>query len=145
MEFGSGNIYAIRNRQSANRTRPDNVAIQHGGQSLFEESLTRDELCRLLAAGAKMKTTPLTGGFSYEDYLQQNQKQRIPSFAIDPAKRTYPVTAGRLIRFAHSDKNASREPTEKAVGISDARSPAPRRPVAREKANLDSWSRLPGK
>lgn len=97
LEFGPSNIYAIRNRQSGNRTRQDTVAIQHGGQPLFEESLTRDELCRLLAAGAKMKTTSLTDDFSYADYLRQNQKQRIPLFAIDPGKRPYPMTAGRTL------------------------------------------------
>ncbi|MGB5984395.1 MAG: hypothetical protein WBG37_03750 [Desulfobacterales bacterium] len=48
-----------------------------------------------LAHGAEIKTIPLTEKFTYDDYLQQQDEQRIALFAIDPAERLYPLTTER--------------------------------------------------
>jgi CPA1 family monovalent cation:H+ antiporter len=97
MEFGSNNIYAIRNQQPTHQAKQDKVSIQHGGQPLFQDTLTRDELVRFLDDGAEMKTTLLTDEFSFEDYLRQSREQRIPLFAIDAEGNIFPLTSERKL------------------------------------------------
>jgi NhaP-type Na+/H+ or K+/H+ antiporter len=92
MEFDANHIYAIRILPPDSRSVASKSVFRHGGQRLFQETATHDALAGYLADGAEIKTTPLTDKFSYEDYLQQQEEERIPLFAIDTGERIYPLT-----------------------------------------------------
>ncbi len=92
MEFGANNIYSIRTCRPENKTAENRSESKHGGQRLFQETVTHDDLSNLLVKGAEIKTTLLTEKFSYEDYRRQPEEKRIPLFAINPAERIHPLT-----------------------------------------------------
>jgi NhaP-type Na+/H+ or K+/H+ antiporter len=109
MEFGANNIYSIRIHRPKNQTDEDKSVFKHGGRRLFQETVTHEILLKLFTDGAEMKTTPLTKKFSYEDYLQQREEQRVPLFAIDAGNRIHPLT---------SELEVSPEADWKIIGLS---------------------------
>jgi len=93
MEFGANNIYAIRNHRTDNKTAEKKSLYKHGGQRLFQETATHEDLTDMLTNGAEIKTILLTDKFSYDDYLQQKGEIRAPLFAIDPEGHIHPLTS----------------------------------------------------
>jgi NhaP-type Na+/H+ or K+/H+ antiporter len=91
MEFGANNIYSIRTHRPESQTAESRAAIKNSGQRLFQETVTHEDLSKLLDSGAKIKTTQLTEKFSFEDYLQQHEERCIPLFAIDNRDRIHPL------------------------------------------------------
>jgi CPA1 family monovalent cation:H+ antiporter len=93
LEFAPRNIFMIRNSEPTAGKAEAKTAFKYGGRTVFGESLTYQDLSRILEQGAEMKTTLLTEEFSYENYLEQSPEKRIPLFAIDANKRVQVFTA----------------------------------------------------
>lgn len=84
LEFGPGRIFTIRHHQSETGKTDEKSLFKHGGRFLFNEAITYEDLEARFNQGAVIKTTVLTEEFSYEDYLEQQDEQRLLLFAIDP-------------------------------------------------------------
>jgi len=84
IEFGASNVFTIRNRQPDDSVETAKSTFRLSGRSLFDEKVTYKSLMELFEGGAELKTTPLTEKFTFEDYLDQCEEQRIPLFAITP-------------------------------------------------------------
>lgn len=93
MEFGADNVFTIRIKQPEGLENGAKSSIRQTGRTLFDESVTYAGLSELLESGAELKTTPLTDKFSFKDYLEQCEEQRIPLFAITPGGRIHVFTA----------------------------------------------------
>ena len=84
LEFGPKLIYSIRNNQPDIGKDEEKSSFKYGGRTLFDETITYEDLEKRLIDGAEIKTTLLTEEFSYEDYLEQEGEARLMLFAIDP-------------------------------------------------------------
>lgn len=92
MEFGAGNVFAIRLPSEDGPEDDAKTNIRSGGRPLFEEGVTYQKLRELLESGAELKTTPLTERFTFKDYVEQCEEQRIPLFAIAPGGKIHLFT-----------------------------------------------------
>jgi CPA1 family monovalent cation:H+ antiporter len=92
MEFGSNNLYSIRNRGPEGRMDERKSIFKQGVKNLFQADIDYADLAGLLAQGAQIKTTLLTEKFSFEDYLQQKAEKRLPLLAVDPRERLHVFT-----------------------------------------------------
>ncbi len=84
MEFGSNNLYSIRNRGPEGSMDERKTIFKQGVKNLFQADIDYADLTGLIAQGAQIKTTLLTEKFSFEDYLQQKTEKRLPLLAVDP-------------------------------------------------------------
>lgn len=83
LEFEPNRIYSFRNLPSEDRQVEEKSEFKFGGRTLFHEEITFKDLDRRLKNGAEIKTTRLTDEFSFEQYLADQTRQRLPLFAID--------------------------------------------------------------
>ncbi|WP_299461275.1 sodium:proton antiporter [uncultured Gimesia sp.] len=93
LEFGPGCIYTIRNHHQENGKTEEKSLFKHGGRFLFDQTITYEDLDARFKQGAVIKTTLLTEEFTYEDYLEQLDGQRLMLFAIDPNGNIHVFTA----------------------------------------------------
>jgi len=73
---------------------------KYGERLLFGENVSYEDLDAMLQAGATMKTTVLTGEFTYEQYARQAGESRLPLMALDPGGRIYPAAGEGLAQKA---------------------------------------------
>tara|TARA_R110002095_G_scaffold215072_1_gene208412 strand:+ start:3000 stop:4736 length:1737 start_codon:yes stop_codon:yes gene_type:complete len=92
LEFGPKHIYSIRHHQPDNGKAEEKSNFKHGGRTLFDETISYEDLEKRLIDGAEIKTTLLTEEFSYEDYLEQQGETRLMLFAIDPNENIHIFT-----------------------------------------------------
>lgn len=93
LEFAPEHIFMIRNSEPTAGKAEAKTEFKYGGRTVFGESLNYQDLNRMLEQGAEMKTTLLTEEFSFEDYLEQTDEERVPLFAIDASNQVQVFTA----------------------------------------------------
>ncbi|WP_058533698.1 cation:proton antiporter [Legionella saoudiensis] len=81
--FSEKDIFAIQTLVPQPGQKEDKFDFKNSGRVLFNSALTYENFNKLLAEGAKIKTTTLTEQFSFEDY-QAKTDLNYPLFAIDP-------------------------------------------------------------
>lgn len=93
LEFGPKCIFSIPNHQPENETADEKTSFRYGGRSLFDDTISYEDLEQRFIKGATIKTTPLTEEFSYDDYLEQQGETRLMLFAIDPHQNIHVFTS----------------------------------------------------
>lgn len=83
-DFGVNHVYELKTTRETHISDKHIVSTRHRGYELFGEDVTHGSLAQKLRAGAEIKTTQLSGEFTFEHYLQQYRERSIPMFAIDP-------------------------------------------------------------
>ncbi|MDR3502636.1 MAG: sodium:proton antiporter [Legionella sp.] len=81
--FSEKDIFSIQTLIPQPGQQEDKFNFKNSGRVLFNSALTYQNLDKLLAEGAKVKTTTLTEQFSFEDYQTQSNLN-YPLFAVDP-------------------------------------------------------------
>jgi CPA1 family monovalent cation:H+ antiporter len=94
-EFEPNRIFSVRQEKPEKPTNGEKKDYKYVGGFLFDESLTFQKLQSLVAQGAEIKATQLTDEFSFADYQQKHQENRIPLFAIDEKGRVHIFSAAR--------------------------------------------------
>jgi len=89
LEFEHNRIYSIRNMPSEDSQVEEKSEFKFGGRTLFHEEVTFEDLERRLKNGAEIKTTRLTDEFSFDQYLADQTRQRLPLFAIDDTENIH--------------------------------------------------------
>ncbi|GAB6035476.1 sodium:proton antiporter [Fundidesulfovibrio butyratiphilus] len=84
-QFHPENVFTIRTRNQS--PVEEKNRSKYAGRYLFGGVFTYEDVLRKLREGASLKTTLLTEGFSYEEYLLQAGESRLPVFIIDPGGR----------------------------------------------------------
>ncbi|WP_182349866.1 sodium:proton antiporter [Legionella sp. PC1000] len=79
--FPEREIFAIQTVLPQEGQREEKFSFKHSGRNLFKQDITYQCIENLLNLGCKIKTTLITGQFSYEEYLNIRS---VPLFAIDP-------------------------------------------------------------
>ena len=92
LDFSANNIYTIQSVPFQSEIVMDKTTFKYGGRDIFDKNTTYQDLENRLNQGAKIKTTLLTEKFSYGNYLEQDNNQRTPLFAIDPNDKIYVFT-----------------------------------------------------
>ena len=93
LEFEPQHIFTIRNVQPENDKVIEKSEFKFGGHYLFNETITYQDLEKVFTQGGEIKKTLLTEEFTFEDYMQKHQNQRLPLFAIDGNNAIYVFTA----------------------------------------------------
>lgn len=88
-DFEPDKIFTIRNQRPSSVKSLEKSRFKYAGRSLFDGKVSLGELEELLRDGAKITTTPLTSEFSYEQFRNQTDLQRMPFFAIDQNDRVF--------------------------------------------------------
>lgn len=83
LEFEPQRIYSIRQQPSEGGNPEAHVEFKFGGRALFAEHLTYQELATRLEQGGEIRKTHLSEEFSFEEYLADETRARLPLFAID--------------------------------------------------------------
>jgi len=109
-EFGRDDTFSIQATSSKPRQKR-HVVDAHRGVMLFDEGLTFAKLSSLLKQNAKLKTTSLTGEFSFAELVKQGNGQFHPLFAISPQKQLYAFSI---------DKRPEPGPGWKVIGLQQA-------------------------
>lgn len=86
LEFEPNCIFSIRNNLAEQTRSIKQSGFKFGGQLLFDESLTYQEIGRQLSHGAEIRKTGLTDAFTFADYMSKHAKRRHLLFAIDRDK-----------------------------------------------------------
>lgn len=99
-EFGSNQVYFLSTDKEKDKERSETKsrkAVSHDSHVLFGNEITYAKLASLIARGAKVRHTKLTGNFSFEDYLQQHGRRLLPLFAFNAKKRLRFFTAAETL------------------------------------------------
>ncbi|MEQ9508938.1 MAG: sodium:proton antiporter [Alloalcanivorax xenomutans] len=91
LEFGERNVYSLP--WSGDKEEKHEIASQHRGGTLFDEDLTYARLASLISQGAEVRKTRLTDEFDYAAYLQVEDRQVWPLFAVDTRDRIHVFSA----------------------------------------------------
>lgn len=78
--FPEREIFAIQTVLPQEGQREEKFSFKHSGRNIFKQDVTYQCIENLLNLGCKIKTTLITGQFSYEQYLNIRSS---PLFAID--------------------------------------------------------------
>lgn len=84
--FGRAQVYQLAPRNVDSRRR-QSVPARLRGRLAFDRAVNRDELLMRLAAGAKVKRTPLTDKYTWDDYRAAYGESAAVLFVVDSAKR----------------------------------------------------------
>jgi NhaP-type Na+/H+ or K+/H+ antiporter len=84
--FGRAQVYQLAPRNVDSRRR-QSVPARLRGRLAFDRTVNRDELGMRLAAGAKVKKTPLTEKFTWADYQATYGESAAVLFVVEPTKR----------------------------------------------------------
>ncbi|KTD41091.1 cation:proton antiporter [Legionella parisiensis] len=87
--FPEREIFAIQTVLPQEGQREEKFSFKHSGRNIFKKNVTYQCIENLLNLGCKIKTTAITGQFSYEQYLNIGSS---PLFAIDPKGGIYVFT-----------------------------------------------------
>ncbi|AWN74513.1 sodium:proton antiporter [Legionella anisa] len=87
--FPEREIFAIQTVLPQEGQREEKFSFKHSGRDIFKQDVTYQCIENLLNLGCKIKTTLITGHFSYEQYLNIRS---VPLFAIDPKGCIYVFT-----------------------------------------------------
>jgi len=91
LEFGEPNVYSLP-WQSEKEEKHD-VAAHHRGATLFGPDMTYARLASLISQGADIRKTRITDEFDFKAYLNVENRQVWPLFAVDSRDRIYIFTS----------------------------------------------------
>lgn len=95
-DFGRSNVYQLPPERSESGRR--GVSPEHlQGRYLFHPDLTYAKLGKLFAAGAKIKTTPITEKFTYEKFKELYGNDTISLFLINKGQNLSVVSAAQPV------------------------------------------------
>ena len=86
-EFGENAVYELKTSREKHISEKHKISTRHRGYELFGEEITHGMLATWLREGAEIRSTQLGDEFSFEDYLDRNEGNVIPLFAIDNRKK----------------------------------------------------------
>jgi hypothetical protein len=91
--LGRQNVYYLPVTASENDSEPSSNALSGSmpGRQLFSADVSLSKMLSLLSQGAEIKTTRLTTSFTYEEYLAQQVKGRIPLLAWNEKRQLKPI------------------------------------------------------
>ncbi|USQ15313.1 sodium:proton antiporter (plasmid) [Legionella lytica] len=113
--FSEKNIFSMQTVIPQPGQNEDKFNFKNSGRVLFNSTLTYQDIDKLLAEGAKIKTTTLTDQFSFENYQEKNNIN-YPLFAIDPKNTIHvfskendfkPIKDWKIIGLQCETKNSS--------------------------------------
>ncbi|MBT41838.1 MAG: sodium:proton exchanger [Idiomarina sp.] len=96
--FGSNKVHGLNSGESDFRASHQLSEAYKTTLNLFGESVTYSKLASLHFQGAKMKSTPITDNFSFEDYQQQYGARAVPMFALDEQKKVHIFSTERELK-----------------------------------------------
>lgn len=82
-EFGASRVYALQISKDGGKRSSSALALPLQALTLFADDVTWSQLAGLLAKGGRIRSTPLTREYSYENYLSKRGETIIPLFAFD--------------------------------------------------------------
>lgn len=91
-EFGLNNLYELTTNSENNIADKHRISGRHRGQALFGEAASYGRLAGWLRNGAEIKSTQLSGEFSFSDYLNNYKDRCIPLFCLDPKHHLHVFT-----------------------------------------------------
>ena len=88
-EFGSRSTYGLHGQSSLEHPhhKKHKAAKRHHGQALFREQLSLDMFEHKLIHGSHIRSTPISDNFTFEQYMEQHNRDVMPLFAITPKGR----------------------------------------------------------
>ncbi|WP_133135483.1 cation:proton antiporter [Legionella rowbothamii] len=113
--FSEKDIFSIQTVIPQPGQKEDKFNFKNSGRVLFNSTLTYQNIDKLLAEGAKIKTTTITEQFSFEDY-QAKSNVNYPLFAIDPKNTIHvfseendfkPIKDWKIIGLQFETKNST--------------------------------------
>lgn len=122
--FGRAEAYQLAADPGVDGKKAAIVSRDLRGRVLFSDTLTYNELQRLMTAGATLKTTKLTEKFSFEDFRQRYGDDARPLFAIQEGARkrltpfvadspTVPGVGSTLISLVRAEPATTTPPATK--------------------------------
>ncbi|MGM0481650.1 MAG: cation:proton antiporter [Pseudomonadota bacterium] len=96
--FGCEKVHGLNSGESDFRASHQLSEGYKNTLDLFGESITYSKLASLHFQGARMKSTPITDNFSFEDYQQKYGSRAVPMFALDDQKRVHIFTTQRELK-----------------------------------------------
>ncbi|RUO79758.1 sodium:proton exchanger [Idiomarina tyrosinivorans] len=90
--FGEPKVHGLNGGEQDYRASHQLSESYKNKLNLFGEGITYSKLASLYFQGAKVKTTPITDNFSFEEYKQQYGARALPMFALDPEGRCHLFT-----------------------------------------------------
>src|SRR5690606_25115822 len=92
-EFGKQKVFSLPLSSDGDPAEKHALDPEYRGRTLFAPEVGYWKLSGLLAAGAQIKATRLSGSFDFARYRAQDQdKSVIPLFAINPKGYAIPFT-----------------------------------------------------
>lgn len=83
-EFGRNRVFTLRNSQEKDESEKQRVAEHYRAPRLFGEDVSLQKLASLIAQGAQVKATLLSETFDLASYIETQESNHIPLFALDP-------------------------------------------------------------
>ncbi|WP_404402117.1 sodium:proton antiporter [Idiomarina seosinensis] len=96
--FGSSKVHGLNSGESDFRASHQLSESYKKTLNLFGDSITYSKLASLNFQGARMKATPITDNFSFEDYQQKYGARAVAMFALDEQKRVHIFTTQRELK-----------------------------------------------
>jgi CPA1 family monovalent cation:H+ antiporter len=84
-EFGRDAVYTLPD--SGEVSEKEMIAPAHRGNLLFQQDASYNKLASFIGKGAEVKVTLITEDFSFEAFLNQQDKKIIPLFVLDAKKQ----------------------------------------------------------
>ncbi len=91
-DFGARNVYELRVTSGATVAGRHLPGVRHRGRPLFGEGIDHGTLANWLRAGAEIRTTPITGEYTFDRHREQHGENMIPLFALDPGGKLHVFT-----------------------------------------------------
>ena len=98
--FGSSKVHGLNSGESDFRASHQLSENYKNTLNLFGDSITYSKLASLHFQGAKVKSTPITENFGFEEYQQQYGARAVPMFALDEQKKIHIFTTERELKPA---------------------------------------------
>lgn len=84
MELGADTVYAIRTTARDDLAKRGKVSDSNQWKTVFYKDYTYTDLEYIIKKGGVIRSTDLTGEFTYDDYKAKYAEQFIPMFAVNP-------------------------------------------------------------
>ena len=91
-EFGPQRVFTLRTSQEKDESEKRRVVDYYRAPRLFGEDITLQKLASLIAQGGEIKATLLSEEFTMADYIEAQNNNYIPLFAVDTNGNLRPFT-----------------------------------------------------
>lgn len=91
-DFGSDRIYSLASAIDQKIKGKHRLAESYQGSKLFGDEVTYSKLVNSVISGREIKSTPLTQEFTWQQYIEHYQNERLPLFLIEANGHVKPFT-----------------------------------------------------